>query len=148
MKSGLGMRRFRNGNDGPMKRCRHQRCDSAPRNTLAMGWWRRRRRRSTPCQTTPHPEKEEGGKREQVRQQQDTCHSKANLKIELNQCFRTSSVKLERVLGLTVSSNASLATAPSTGKKWDFIFSNFAIVCTHQIIQRCFLLCDRAPTYV
>ena len=30
--------------------------------------------------------------------------------------FRTSSVKLERVLGLTVSSNASLATAPSTGK--------------------------------
>ena len=26
-------------------------------------------------------------------------------------------MKLERVLGLTVSSNASLATAPSTGKK-------------------------------
>ena len=32
--------------------------------------------------------------------------------------FRTSSVKLERVLGLTVSSNASLATAPSTGEEY------------------------------
>ena len=37
--------------------------------------------------------------------------------VKTSKLFRTSSVKLERVLGLTVSSNASLATAPSTGKK-------------------------------
>ena len=40
--------------------------------------------------------------------------------------FRTSSVKLERVLGLTVSSNASLATAPSTGEEYSWEISYFA----------------------
>ena len=35
---------------------------------------------------------------------------------EEKETSRSTSVKLERVLGLTVSSNASLATAPSTGR--------------------------------
>ena len=37
-------------------------------------------------------------------------------------------MKLERVLGLTVSSNASLATAPSTGEEYSWETSYFARV--------------------